>query len=172
MTSFYNAIISARGNWFQISQPNHESNDRALLLCVGLLPMRKIWHFRGKIWSAFVTVFWFNKTDITDGIEILVLVRVLWDVIFKIYWQFWRFLFKNTLETSYKFCLIEITWRKMVKFNLFETSVNGNMTFAYIIMFHCIYICIRPGTNRQKRHLYQSVQMPVFEWENKNLNVS
>ena len=42
MTSFFNAIISARGNWFQSNQPDHESDDHALLLCV--LPMRKIWH--------------------------------------------------------------------------------------------------------------------------------
>ena len=39
ITSFYYAIIPASGNWLQTNQPDHESNDRALLLCV--LPMKK-----------------------------------------------------------------------------------------------------------------------------------
>ena len=47
MTSFNNAIAPARGNCFQTNQPDHESDDRALLVCV--LPMRKIYHFSSKI---------------------------------------------------------------------------------------------------------------------------
>ena len=71
-----------RGNLFLTKQPDLESAERTLLLCV--LPMKKIWHFSGKIWSTFVvTVLWFSKTEITDKTGILVLVRVLWDVISK-----------------------------------------------------------------------------------------
>ena len=94
MTSFYYAIIS--GNWFQTNQPEHELDDCSLLLCVLVLPMRKIW-----------------QTKITDETGILVLVRVFWDVISKIYWKRWHSLFNNTLESSYNFCPIEIVWRKM-----------------------------------------------------------
>ena len=107
MTSFYNAIVPAHGNWFQIDQLDHESDDQALPLC--MLPMKKIWHFSGKIWSTIVTVLWLSKIKITDWTGILVLVRVLWDVISKIYWQVWHSFFKNTLESSYNFCPIEIT---------------------------------------------------------------
>ena len=46
MTSFHYAIIPPRGKWFQTNQPDHESDDRALVLCV--LPMRKMWYFTGK----------------------------------------------------------------------------------------------------------------------------
>ena len=66
-----------------------------------------------QIWSTFATVLWFSKTKITDGTGILVLVRVLWDMISKIYWQFWHSFFKNALESSYNFNPIEITWRKI-----------------------------------------------------------
>ena len=113
MTSSSYAIIPARDNWFQTNQPDHESDDRALLLCV--LPMRKIWLFSFKIWLTFVRVLWFSKTVITDGTQIWVFVRVLWDVISKIYWQFWHCFVKNTLESRYSFCPIEIMWRKMVR---------------------------------------------------------
>ena len=44
----------------------------------------------------------------------MVLVRVLWDGISKICSQFWHSFFKNTLESSYNFCPIEIMWRKML----------------------------------------------------------
>ena len=114
MMSFYYAIIPARGNW--LNKPDRESDDRAFLLCV--LPLRKIWHYSGKIRSTFVIVLWFSKTEITDGTGILVLVRVLWDVISKIYWQFRHCFLQIRLEICYNFCPIEITWRKMVTFSL------------------------------------------------------
>ena len=85
----------------------------------------KIWHFSDTIWSTFVTVLWFSKTEIADETGILALVRVLWDVIFKILWQFWHSFFKNTLESSYNFCPIEMM------FNLFDININGNMTFVH-----------------------------------------
>ena len=69
-----------------------------------------------QIWSTFVTVLWCSKTKITDGTRILIIVRVLWDMISKIFWQFWHSFFKyaKKLESSYNFNPIEITWRKMV----------------------------------------------------------
>ena len=97
-------VLPMRKIWFQTNQPDHELDDRALLLCV--LPMRKIWLFSFKIWLIFVPVLWFSKTVITDGTQIWVFVRVLWDVISKIYWQF---------ESSYNYCPIEIMWRKIVR---------------------------------------------------------
>ena len=66
-----------------------------------------------QIWSTFVIVLWCCKTKITDETRILVLVRVLWDMISKIYWQFWHSFFKNALEGSYNFYPIEIRWSKM-----------------------------------------------------------
>ena len=70
---------------------------------------------RRKIWSRFVTVLWCSKTEITDRTGILVLERVLWDMIFKIYWQFWRSFFKKCTRKQLQFNPIEITWRKMVR---------------------------------------------------------
>ena len=52
MTSLYYVIIPAHGNQFQTNQPEHESDGRALLVCV--LPMRKMWHFSNKIWSTLL----------------------------------------------------------------------------------------------------------------------
>ena len=42
-----------------------------------------------------VTVLWYSKTKITDRARILVFVRVLWDMISKIYRQFWQSFFKK-----------------------------------------------------------------------------
>ena len=67
-----------------------------------------------QIWSTFVTVLECSKTEITDGTGILVLVRVLWDMISKIHWQFLHSFFKNALESSCNFNPIEIMWRKLV----------------------------------------------------------
>ena len=84
----------------------------------------------------FIIVVWFSKTEITDGTGILVLVRVLWDVISKIYWQFWHCFFKNTLGSSYNLS----HWNNVGKngtFSVFDTSAYGNETFVYIMTFHC-----------------------------------
>ena len=92
--------------------------------------------FSGKFDQHLLLNLWFSRTEITDGTWILVLVRVLWDTISKIYWQLWHSFFKSTLENSYNFYPIEITWRKISTFSLFDTSDNGNVTFAYILPFH------------------------------------
>ena len=55
------SFIPIPGNWFQTNQPDNESDDRTLFLYV--LPMTKMWCFSGKIWSTFVTVLWFSKTQ-------------------------------------------------------------------------------------------------------------
>ena len=47
-----------------------------------------------QIQSTFVTLLWFRKTEIQDRAWILVLVRVLWVTISKIYRQFWHSFFK------------------------------------------------------------------------------
>ena len=86
-------------------QPEHESSRIiASNLCVSLLT-RKIFivALQRQIWSTFVTLVWCIKTEITDGTGILVFVKVLWDMIFKTYWQFWLSFFKNAFESSYKF---------------------------------------------------------------------
>ena len=47
---------------------------------------------------ACVTVLWYSKTKITNKAGILVFVRVLWDMISKIYRQFWQSFFKKYLK--------------------------------------------------------------------------
>ena len=133
MTSFYYASTSTRGNWFQTNQPEHESDDCAGDTATsGCVTNDKNWHFSGKFDLTFVTLLWCSKTKITERTGILVHGRVLWwDMIFKICWQFWYSFFKNTLESSNNINFIEITFRKNGTFNLFDTSVNGNVTFTY-----------------------------------------
>ena len=55
-------------------------------------------------------------------------------MISKIYWEFWHSIFKNALESSYNFITIEMETNGT--FSLLETSVSGNITCAYIMMFH------------------------------------
>ena len=133
VTSFYDAVIPTRGNWFQANQPDLESDDCALLLSA--LPMRKIWHFSGKIWLIFVTVLWFNKTEIADGPggSCESLVRFDFQNLLTI-----LALFLKKRTSSYNFCPIEITWRKLVR-SVCLTPVSmatwllHNMTST----FHC-----------------------------------
>ena len=51
--------------------------------------------------------------------------------------------FSSVLESSHNVNPIEITWRKNGTFSLFETSVNDNVTFAYIMTFHCTSVLLR-----------------------------
>ena len=67
-----------------------------------------------QIWSTFVTLLWCSKVKITDGTRIFVLVRVLWDMISKIYRQFWQSFFKKCTWNQLQFNPIKIIWRKMV----------------------------------------------------------
>ena len=60
-------VILTLGNWSQTNPLEHESDDHAdykvSSLCV--LPMGKIWQaLQQQIWSTFVTVLWFRKTEI------------------------------------------------------------------------------------------------------------
>ena len=117
ITSFYYASTTTYGNWFQTNQPpEHELDDRGgdtvTSVCV---TNEKDMALQWQIWSPSVTVLWCSKTKISDGTRILVLVRVLWDMISKVYWQFWHSFFKNALESSYNFNPIEITWRNLVR---------------------------------------------------------
>ena len=116
MTSFDYVIIPTRGNWFQTSPLEHESDDLAgntvsSVLCV---TNEKDIALQRQIWSTFFTAWWFRKTKIPDWAAILVLVKILWVMISKIYWQFWHSFFKYTYENSYNIYAIEIMWRKLV----------------------------------------------------------
>ena len=134
MTSFENVMIPTHGNWFQTNPLEHESDDRAgnkvSSVCVtngkDMAPQLQIW-------STFVTVFWFRKTEIQDRAGILVLMRVLCVTISKIYWKFWHSFFNYTFKSSSNFYPIGNNVEKNGAFSFFETSVNGNVTFAYII---------------------------------------
>ena len=80
---------------FQLGQCKEtESHDRAgntvYSVCV---TNGKDMAIQRQIWSTFVTVLWFRKTEIQDRAGILVFVRVLWVTISKIYWQFWHSFF-------------------------------------------------------------------------------
>ena len=78
MTSFYYASTPTRGSWFQINQPEHESDacagDTVISVCV---TNEKGIALQRQIYSTFVTVSWCSKIENTDGTGILVLVRVL-----------------------------------------------------------------------------------------------
>ena len=103
--------------------------------------MRKIWHFSGKIDQHLSLFCGSVKTklpwEITGGTRISVLERVSWDVSSKIYWQFWHCSFKNTLESSYNFCPIEITWRKLLRSVCLTPLSRATWRFAYIMTFRC-----------------------------------
>ena len=133
MTSFYHVMTLTRGNWLE-----HESNDGAgntvSSLCVtsgkdtvgtsakNLINICHCMH-----------VLWFCKTEIQDR----VLVRVLSVSIFKIYRQFLHSFFKYTCKSSSNFYTRWNNVKKNCAFSLFETSVNGNVTSACIMTFHC-----------------------------------
>ena len=120
MMSFNHVMITTRGNWFQTSPLEHESNDRAgnteppVCLTNGK-DMALDMALQRQIWSKFATVLWFHKTEIQDRAGILVLVRVLWVKISKIYWEFWQSFFKYTFKSSSNFYPIGITWRKIAR---------------------------------------------------------
>ena len=86
------------GNKFQTNQPEHESDDRAgyrvTSVCVA---NDKNMTLQRQIWSAFVPVLWCSKTKLQTGLGYWFLWEFLWDMIFKIYWQFWHSFFKNSL---------------------------------------------------------------------------
>ena len=109
-------LIPTHGNWFQTNPLKHESDDHADNTVSSVYVTNgKDMTLQLQIWSRFVTVLWFCKTNIPDWTGTLVLVRVLWDMISKIYWQFWHSFFKNTFENSYNCYPVEIMWRKMVR---------------------------------------------------------
>ena len=102
--AFDHVMIPIRGNWFQTKTREHESDDRAgntvSSVCV---TNGKDMALQRQIWSTFVTVLWFRKTEFQDSAGILILVRVLWVTISKIYWQFWHGCLKYTFKSSSTF---------------------------------------------------------------------
>ena len=109
-------IMPVHNTWQLVpNKSEHESDDHASGTVTSVyITNEKDMALQRQIWSTFVTLLWCSKTKITNGTGILVLVRVLWDMISKIYWQFWHSFLKNVLESIYNFNPIEITWRKMV----------------------------------------------------------
>ena len=104
MMSYNYAISPTRGNWFQTNQPRHESDDPVgntvtPSVCVA---NEKLMVLSGKF-DQQLSLYRGSVNHNSDGTGILVLVRILWDRIFKIYLQFWRSFFKNTLVNSYNF---------------------------------------------------------------------
>ena len=117
------------------------------LLCV--LPMGKIWHFSGKFDQDLPMYCGSVKPKFYGlGDRFSVLVRVLWVMISKIYCQFCQSFFKNTFESSYNLLSHWNNVEKNGTFSLFETIVNGNVTFSYIMTFHCtsVYLYIHTKT--------------------------
>ena len=125
MTSFDCVMIATRGNWFQTNPLEQESDDRAgnrvssvSSVCV---TNGKDVALQRQIWSTFVTVLWFHKTEIQNSAGILVLVRVLWVTISKIHWQFWHSFFKYTFKSNSNVYTIGITrgekWRVQFGWN-------------------------------------------------------
>ena len=67
--------------------------SRMMMMCAHVcVANEKDMVLQRQIWSTFVTVLWCSKTKTTDGIGILIPVRVFWHKISKIYWQLWQFL--------------------------------------------------------------------------------
>ena len=132
MISFNHVMIPKRGNWFQTNPLDHMNRMIMLIFCV-CIPMVKIWRFSGKF-DHHMSLLWFCKTKIKDGAGILVLVKVLWVTIPKIYWQFWHSLFACTIKSSSIFYLNGILWRT-TRSCFFETSVKETVTFTYIMTF-------------------------------------
>ena len=105
MTSLNHVMISTRGNWFQTSSIEHELDNCAHLLWVIYHPATGFTNGKDiavqlHIWSTFVMLLWLRKTEIQDRVWILVLVRVLWVMISRIYWQFWHSFFKFMFKSS------------------------------------------------------------------------
>ena len=130
MTSFYYAIMPSRGNWFQTNKPDHESEDQ-LLLCV--LPIRNIRHFSGKFDQHFSLYCGSVKPKLPTGPGYWFLS--MW--IPKFTDNFGKVSSKIRLKAS-KFLAHWNNVKKNGTFILFGTSVNGNVTFACIMTFHCI----------------------------------
>ena len=114
MTSCYYASTPTRGSWFQTNQPEHESDDRAgdTVTSVCVLPMRKIRHCSGKFDQHLSLYHDAVKPKLQTGPGYWFFVRVLWDMISKIYWQFWHSFIQNALESNCNSNPIEITWGK------------------------------------------------------------
>ena len=105
-------------------------DDHTMFLRV--LPIRKIGHCSGKIWSTFVTVLWFSKTKLQTTRDICSCESLVKRDFHKVSCQFWH--------CSLKAVTILSNWNNVEKnstFSLFETIGNGNVTFAYIMRFYC-----------------------------------
>ena len=146
ITLFYSASTTTRGNWFQTNPPEHESNDRAGDTVTSVLPMKKKKKKKkqpgtsAQIWSSFVTVLWSCgavKPILQTGPGYWFLCQSC-EVWFPKSTVNCGCFSENSLESSYNFNPIKITCtEKNGSFSLFETNVNDNLTFAYIMTFHC-----------------------------------
>ena len=86
MTSCYYAPTPTRDSWFQTNQPEHESDDRAGNLVTSMcVTNEKDTDCSGKFNQHLLLICGSVKTKIQDRAGILVLVRVLRNIISKIY---------------------------------------------------------------------------------------
>ena len=122
ITSINHIMIPTWGNWFQ---KTHWSMNRIIVLifCVHFTNGKDI-AVQWQIWWHLLQYCGSVKPKFKSRVWILVLVRVFWVRISKIYWQLWH---------SFKFF---IPWRKWQPCSLFETCVKDIETFAYIMMLH------------------------------------
>ena len=81
MTSCYHASTPIRGSWLQTNKPEHESADRAGDPVTCVLPMKTKRHCSGKIYHHLSLYCDWVKPKLQDETEIVVSVRVLWDMI-------------------------------------------------------------------------------------------
>ena len=132
MTSFYYGSIPTHGNWFQTNQPEHGWDDHAgdpvTSVCV---TNEKDMALQWQIWSTFVTVLWCRKKWN---------YRRDWDIGSCDFQDLLTILAKFLLKCTWKQLQFQSHWNNVEKngtFSLFDTRVNGNVTFAYIMRFHC-----------------------------------
>ena len=110
MMSFYYVFTPTCGNWFQTNQPEHESNDPTDDTVTSVCYQWERYSISVAIFDQHLSLYCGAvKPKLQKGPYCF-----LWDMILKIYWQFWYSFFKTAVVSSNNFYPIEITWRKMV----------------------------------------------------------
>ena len=132
MTSFDHVMIPTRGTWFQTNPLDHELDDHAgntvsfVCVCYQLMVKDKV--LQRQIWSTFVTALWFRKTEIGSCES---LVSYNFQNLLTILARFLQIYHKKAFQFLPHWYNVE----KNGAFSLFETSIKGNVTFAYIMTF-------------------------------------
>ena len=120
----------------QTNSQEYESDNSAHLQCL-FYQWQRYRCSVAKMINIILSLYWGSvKWKFKTRRRLLVLARLLWVRISKIYRQFWYNFFNLRLEAVHFFYPFGITWRKWRRSNLFETNVKETVTFAYIITFH------------------------------------